>query len=510
MPVKPVALTVFVILFALVTILGFWAARWRRGDLNLINEWGLAGSRFGTLVSWFLIGGDLYTAYTFIAIPGLIFGAGALGFFAVPYTTILYPMMFLIMPRLWTVASRHGYVTASDFVRGRFDSPTLALAVAITGILATMPYIALQMFGIEVSIAQMGVPVEASLVIAFLILAAFTYVSGLRAPALIAVVKDLLLWITVIVAVIYIPIKLGGFGKIFAAVTAAKHPSVVLLPTQYSAYATLALGSAVALLLYPHVVTGIFATKSRAVVKRNAALLPAYSFMLGLIALLGYMAVAAHVTPMKAYGANGAVPALITAMFPEWFAGFAFAAISIGALVPASIMSIAAASLFSRNIWKEYVHPNCGTKEESDVAKITSLVVKVGALLFILLIAPTYAIDFQLLGGVWILQTLPPVIVGLYTRWFHRWAMLAGWAVGMLYGSYLAFSNNFSSVYPYTIDGKPFPLYAALAALIVNLIVSVVLTLIFNAMGLTNGKDETTAADYQDSDSEPATAVGVV
>jgi len=162
-----------------------------------------------------------------------------LGFFAVPDITIVYPMMFLIMPRLWIVARRHGYVTAADFVRGRFGSPTLALVVAITGILATMPYIALQMFGIEVSIAQMGVPVEASLVIAFLILASFTYISGLRAPALIAIVKDLLLWITVIVAVIYIPIKLGGFGKIFAAVAAAKHPTLILAPAQYSAYATL-------------------------------------------------------------------------------------------------------------------------------------------------------------------------------------------------------------------------------------------------------------------------------
>src|SRR5579859_1341280 len=104
-----VALTVFIILFALVTVLGFWAARWRRGDLDLLHEWGLAGSRFGTLASWFLIGGDLYTAYTFVAVPGLIFGVGALGFFAVPYTTILYPMMFVIMPRMWQVARRHGY-----------------------------------------------------------------------------------------------------------------------------------------------------------------------------------------------------------------------------------------------------------------------------------------------------------------------------------------------------------------------------------------------------------------
>src|SRR5215813_836182 len=144
-----VAFTVFIIFFALVTVLGFVAARWRRGDLNLIHEWGLAGRRFGTIVTWFLLGGDLYTAYTFIAVPAAMFGLGALnGFFAVPYTVLVYPIIYILMPRFWSVCKERGYVTAADFVQGRFGSRTLALTTAFTGILATMPYIALQMFGI--------------------------------------------------------------------------------------------------------------------------------------------------------------------------------------------------------------------------------------------------------------------------------------------------------------------------------------------------------------------------
>src|SRR5579875_1341638 len=98
---------VFLGLFALVTVVGFVAAKWQRGDLDLLDEWGLAGRRFGTIVSWFLIGGDLYTAYTFIAVPALVFGAGALGFFAVPYTIVVYPLVFVLMPRLWSVAKQH-------------------------------------------------------------------------------------------------------------------------------------------------------------------------------------------------------------------------------------------------------------------------------------------------------------------------------------------------------------------------------------------------------------------
>ena len=285
------ALAVFVALFGLISWLGFAAANWRRGDLDQLHEWGLGGRRFGTLITWFLVGGDLYTAYTFIAVPALAFGAGAIAFFAVPYTIIVYPILFIVFPRLWYVCRKHHYVTAADFVRGRFGNRWLALAVAVTGILAIMPYIALQLVGLQVVIGAMGVTGEGlagwiPLVIAVVILAAFTDTSGLRAPAAIAVVKDTLIYITAFACVIVIPIQLGGWGKIFDAVPKEK---LLLVPPEgnttgaYGIYATLALGSALALLLYPHSMTGILSASSGRAVRRNAALLPAYSFVLGLL-----------------------------------------------------------------------------------------------------------------------------------------------------------------------------------------------------------------------------------
>ena len=192
------------------------------GDLDMLHEWGLGGRRFGTIVIWFLLGGDV-SAATLIAVPALVFGAGAIGFFALPYTIIVYPLVFLILPRMWSVAHKHNFITAGDFVQGRYGNKWLALAVAITGIIATMPYIALQLVGLQVVIGAMGVGTaglygDLRLIIAFVILAAFTYTSGLRAPAMIAVVKDTLIYITVLAMVIVIPIKLGGYGKMFSIV----------------------------------------------------------------------------------------------------------------------------------------------------------------------------------------------------------------------------------------------------------------------------------------------------
>src|ERR671927_73833 len=365
-----VALSVFAALFVLVTILGFLAANWRRGDLALLNEWGLAGRRFGTIVTWFLLGGDLYTAYTFIAVPAAVFGTGAAGIFALPYTIIVYPFVFVVMPRLWSVCRRHHYITGADFVRGRYDSGLLALAIALTGILAA--------------------------------------------------------------------------------------------PGQYSAYATLAFGSALALFMYPHSITGVLSANSRTAIKRNAALLPAYSFLLGLIALLGYMGLAAGVQPQAPYGAQWVVPGLFLEMFPSWFVGFAFGAIAIGALVPASIMSIAAANLFTRNVWREYFRRDLSPKDESNAPKLVSLIVKAGALFFIVFLPLQYAINLQLLGGVWIIQILPALVIGLYTRWLHRWALLAGWAVGMISGTLMAASQGFTPVFPVAVGGLTIPGYSAL------------------------------------------------
>src|SRR5580692_10309917 len=257
-----IALLVFGALFSLVTVLGFVASRWRRGDLDQLHEWGLAGRRFGTLVTWFLLGGDLYTAYTFIAVPALVYGQGAIGFFALPYTIIAFPIALVVMPRLWSVSHARGYITGADFVRGRFDSPLLALAIALTGLLATMPYIALQLVGIQVVIAGLGLEgqglmADLPLVIAFVILAAYTYSSGLRAPAMIAVVKDVVVYVTVIAAILVIPPQLGGPAKIFAAVPTQK---LLLAPQQIDVFVTLAFGSACAIFLYPHSLTGLLSS----------------------------------------------------------------------------------------------------------------------------------------------------------------------------------------------------------------------------------------------------------
>ncbi|MCX4819280.1 sodium:solute symporter [Streptomyces sp. NBC_01142] len=522
--VNGVALAVFIFFFLAVTVMGFLAARWRRAESESLDEWGLGGRSFGTWVTWFLLGGDLYTAYTFVAVPAAIYAAGAAGFFAVPYTILVYPLIFTFLPRLWSVSHKHGYVTTSDFVRGRFGSKGLSLAVAVTGILATMPYIALQLVGIQAVLDVMGVGggedtnwfiKDLPLLIAFGVLAAYTYSSGLRAPALIAFVKDTLIYIVIAVAIIYIPIKLGGFDEIFAKAgdayaqinPATDKPRGALVPGEMGqwGYATLALGSALALFMYPHSITATLSSRSRDVIRRNTTILPLYSLMLGLLALLGFMAIAAGI---KVQNGQLAIPQLFETMFPDWFAGVAFAAIGIGALVPAAIMSIAAANLFTRNIYKDFIKPDATPAQETKVSKLVSLLVKVGALAFVLTMDKTVAINFQLLGGIWILQTLPALVGGLFTRWFHRWALLAGWAVGMIYGTAAAYGVASPTQKHFGGSSAEIPGigeigYIGLTAFVLNMLVTVVMTFVLRAAKAPEGVDETDPSDYTADAGDP-------
>ncbi|MDA8053507.1 MAG: sodium:solute symporter [Deltaproteobacteria bacterium] len=491
-----VTIIVFITLFLLFTIIGFWASKWRAGDLNHLHEWALAGNKIGTFLMWFLVGADIYTAYTFIAVPSGVFAKGSLFFFAVPYVMATFGIAMVVMPSLWKVSKDKGYVTAVDFVRDKFNSRTLAILIALTGIVAELPYIALQIVGMKavlqvmlLSFGDAKVISEIALLVSFIILAVFTFWSGLRGAVLTAVMKDAIILITVVAIIILVPLSYGGFHHAFAAAKnlgAGKTPPVdyvTLPPLLVNGYISLFILSALALYLYPHAINGVLSAKSAKSVRLSTALLPIYGIGLAFLALFGVLIYAVP-SALKAVGGNGilVVPTLIEKTMPPWFTGFAFLGIFIGGLVPAAIMAISQANLLTRNIIKEF-KPDLDHKAEADIAKWSSVVFKFLALGFVFLVPETYSIQLQLLGGILIVQTLPPIFIGLYTKWLNKNALIAGWLVGTASGLYFVMEANAGHAIVTTFMHTPFGLlYVALIALVLNLIVTTVWSAAANAI----------------------------
>ena len=346
-----------------------------------------------------------------------------------PYTIILYPIIFIFMARLWSVSHRHGYVTTADFVRGRYDSRGLSLAVAVTGFVATMPYIALQLVGIQAVLEVVGLggsgngsPRTCRCSSRSRCWRRTPTPAGLRAPAVIAFVKDALIYLVIIVAVIYLPSQGRRLGRHLRRRRRTRWRPPTRRPGsrpgrsspatgQLWAYATLALGSAMALFMYPHSVTATLSSSSRNTIRRNASILPAYSFVLGLLALLGWVAIAAGTKPVGLDGKPN--PQLVD---PAAVRGLLPGAGSPGSpsRPSRSARSCRRRSCRSRRPTRSPATstrsgstPTRPTQQEAKVSKLVSLVVKAFALVFVLTLDKQNAINFQLLGGIWILQTFP-------------------------------------------------------------------------------------------------------
>lgn len=468
---------------------GTGGTRRRDDPLPSLAGWGLAGRGLGSVMTWFLLGGSIYTVYTFLAVPALVYHVGGGGLFALPYTVIFYPMAFLVLPRLCRVARDNDLFTPADVVRARYSSPALAAAVAVCGMLATMPYVALQLLGIQALLTVLGIPpggpaADAALTAVFSVLAVATWRDGLRAPAAISVVKAVLVFTTLGVLLAVVTSRLGGVSAIFDR--AGQSGGLPTTRPAATAYASLALGSALALLCYPHVLTGAFAARDPGVLRRDAIALPAWTLLLGLFAMLGVAATAAGVAAPPGHS-ELAVPLLVARVLPDWATGVVLGVLGIGALVPAAVMSVAAGSTFARNVYAEFVQPTATPATQVRVARLVSLLFKFGALAFALGLRPQDSINLQLLGGVWILQTGPALLAALWAPWFHRGALLAGWAAGMICGTALVALGGFSSLVSLPWPAGTIAVYAALPALAANLAVAVALTPLLARAGVARG-----------------------
>ncbi|EZQ10610.1 sodium:solute symporter [Candidatus Acidianus copahuensis] len=489
-------LAVFIVFFAVFAFLGFYGAKWRKGDLNKLHEWGLGGRRLGFILVWFLMGADLYTAYTFIAVPSAFFAKGAIYFFAVPYVAWGFGVALLTMPKLLEISKKKGYVTAADFIKDKFGSKTLAILIALTGVVAQLPYIALQIVGMQAVLAMLFIGLtgtasstvtDIALLISFIVLAAFTFTSGLRGAALTAVFKDILIWLAVIVPIVVVVISAGGFSHALAVAGKAAPLYETLAPKEpvEMGYFSLALGSSLALYLYPHAINGSLSAESSKKLKLGTSLLPIYGIGLALLTLFGLLIYAVKpaltvVTTLK----DGllTVPALVAYTMPNWFVGIAFLGIFIGGLVPASIMAIAVANLMTRNVIKEFVPLT--EKGEARLAKWISTAFKFIALGFVFVVPATYAIQLQLLGGILVTQTLPSIFLAMYTNKLETKATIAGWAVGIVSAVFLTLYVNKFSTISTTFFSTPLGLiYIALISLALNLLVAGIGSLVEYAAG---------------------------
>ena len=424
-------------------LVGVYAGR--RVKMNLEN-WTVGGRKFGAIIIWLLMAGEIYTTFTFLGASGWAYSKGAPAFYILVYGALAYTLSFFILPVLWRIGKKYGLHTQPDFFIKRYDSRALGVFVALVGVFSIIPYLQLQLagLGLIVEVSSNGaISPKVAIVVSFVLTCLFVYTSGIRGAAWVAIIKDVLMLLAVFIVGIGVPvIYFGGFGKMFK-VLIDKMPEHLVLP---GAVPSMGVGWVMSTLLltglgfymWPHVFGSAFSAKSDKILKRNAIIMPFYQIPILLVMMVGFTALL--VIPGLKDG-DMAFLELVNRTYPSWFMGFVGAAGAVTAMVPAAILVLFASTLLAKNVYQAGLNPKASEDTVMRLSRFMVIFVMVLALVFAIFF-PNELVNLLIFGYDGVSQFFPGVVLGLFWRRVTRTGVFVGMVAGLGIVFGLILTNN--------------------------------------------------------------------
>jgi SSS family solute:Na+ symporter len=424
-----------IIIFATIilsSILGIYAGR--RVKMNLEN-WTVGGRRFGIILIWLLMAGEIYTTFTFLGASGWAYSKGAPTFYILIYGALAYTFSFFVLPALWKVGKRYNLHTQPDFFIKRYDSRYLGILVALIGVVCIVPYLQLQLkgLGLIVEVASNGaVNPRIAIGISFVLTCAFVYTSGIRGAAWVAIIKDIMMILAVFIVGIGVPyIYFGGFGKMFRTLI-EKKPDFLVFPGAAPEMDVLWIMSTLLVMglgfyMWPHVFGSAFSAKSAKIIKRNAIIMPFYQIPILLIFMVGFTALL--VIPGLKDG-DMAFMALVNKTYSSWFMGFVGAAGAVTAMVPSAILVLFASTLLAKNVFKAVFKPQMSEEKVMILSRFMVLVIMIFALIFAIFF-PNELVPLLIFGYNGVSQFFPGVVLGLFWKRVTKTGVFCGLIAGV-------------------------------------------------------------------------------
>lgn len=427
-----VALAVILILVVLGSLIGFSARFHRQMDLE---QWTCGGRGFGLVLVWLLMAGEIYTAYTFLGASGWAYSRGAPVLYILGYAPLAYVISFYILPSIWEAGRKQGLQTQADFFQARYGSKYLAAFVALVGVVCLIPYLQLQLtgLGLIVEVASFGeIHRTPAMIIAFSLVAAFVYVSGVRGIAWVSILKDLLLLGAAAFVGIAVPrIYFHSIGGMFRALVQTK-PAHLVMPGAttnlgHGWYISTVLLTSFGFYMWPHFFASAFTARSGKILARNAIVLPLYALTLPLIFFVGLSAVL--VLPGMSNG-DLALLTIVRKTFPAWVLGAIGGAGALTAMVAAAIQLLTGATLYAKNLFRPILAPRLTDPQVAKLAKLMVLVLTSGAVI-LAIYSSLSLVSLFLLGLAGVAQLFPGVVLGLFSKRVTTAGVFAGMLTGI-------------------------------------------------------------------------------
>jgi SSS family solute:Na+ symporter len=414
------------------SLAGFSARFQHKMDLE---QWTVGGRGFGMMLVWMLMAGEIYTTFTFLGASGWAYSRGGPVLYILGYQPLSYVVSFYVFPLIWEAGRKYKLQTLGDFFQSRYGGTYLSPFVALVGMIFLLPYVQLQLtgLGIIVEVASYGaIHRTPAIIIAFTIVAAFVFVSGVRGVAWASVMKDFLLLFAALFLGFAVPrIYFGGIGGMFAALAHAK-PEHLVMPGAtknlgHSWYLSSVLMTSLGFFMWPQNFAASFTARSGKILRRNAIFMPLYSITMPLMIFVGFTALL--VLPKLSNG-DLALLTIVRNTFPAWFLGFIGGAGALTAMVPAAIQILTAATLFSKNICRPVLAPRMTDKHVAALAKIMVFVLTSGAL-YLAIHSSVSLVSLLLMGYAGVAQFFPGVVLGLYSKKVNGTGVFAGLIAGV-------------------------------------------------------------------------------
>ncbi len=464
-----IALSVILGIVVLGSVIGFYAGSRYKMDLE---QWTVAGRGFGVLLVWLLMAGEVYTTFAFLGASGWAYAKGGPTLYIIAYLLLAYVVSFYILPNIWEVGRTYGMQTQSDFFQKRYGGTFLSAFVALVGVVFLVPYLQLQVtgLGIIVNVASFeGIGRNTAMIIGTAFVAGFVFVSGIRAVAWVSALKDFLMLFVAVFIGIGVPYAyFGGIGPMFSALAQA-NPGHLVMPGAtktmgHSWFVSTVLLTSLGFYMWPHLFGATFTAKSGNTLRRNAVIMPLYTVSIPLIFFVGFASIL--VIPGLQSG-DMALLTVVRKTYPAWFLGVVGGAGAVTAMVPAAILTLTAATLFTKNFFRPLFRPGMTDNQVASMAKTLVLVLSAITLYFAIY-SSTTLVNLLLLGYSGVTQFFPGVILGLYWRRATKIGVFAGMIVGVVIVAYLMLGKM-----------DPFMgLHAGFFALCVNFVVTVLVSLV--------------------------------
>lgn len=438
-----IALVIIFGTIAVSAVVGIYAGR--KVKMNLEN-WTVAGRKFGLIIIWLLMAGEIYTTFTFLGASGWAYSKGAPAFYILVYGALAYTLSFFILPALWKVGKRHGLHTQPDYFIKRYNSRSLGVLVALIGVFSIIPYLQLQLAGLGfiVEVASNGaITSNMAILIGFVLTCAFVYTSGLRGAAWVAIIKDVMMILAVGVVGIGVPlIYFGSFSKMFDAII-TKVPQHLVFPGSSANMDVLwvmstALLTGLGFYMWPHVFGSAFSAKSHKIIKRNAVIMPFYQIPILLVFMVGFTAFL--VLPGLKNG-DLAFLELVNKTYPSWFLGFVGAAGAVTAMVPSAILVLFASTLLAKNVYQTGINPKAKDETVLRLSRLMVLAITTFALIFAFLF-PNELVPLLILGYDGVCQFFPGAVLGLFWKRASKTGVFVGLIAGISTVAILILSGN--------------------------------------------------------------------